>query len=191
MGIRENDILDDYLQSLYGIDPLTTEQEHQLAKRIAMGDEGAVDTLVTHNLRFVVYLVSKMTAWQHGKVPVEDMIGLGNEALLKAALRWKPKNNARFATYAKNFILKDVRRELDNTANIIRLPINIMEAVKKLNYNERALTQLMGRKPTTTELAKIMDMSEGKINQIRGYINQEPVSIDNNNQEKYTEDQDD
>jgi len=191
MGIRENDILDDYLQSLYGIEPLTTEQEHELAKRIAMGDEGAVDTLVTHNLRFVVYLVSKMTAWQHGKVPVEDMIGLGNEALLKACLRWKPKNNARFATYAKNFILKDVRRELDNTANIIRLPINIMEAVKKLNYNDRALTQLLGRRPNTSELAKIMNMSESKINQLRGYISQEPVSIDSNNQEKFTEDQDD
>jgi RNA polymerase primary sigma factor len=191
MGIRENDILDDYLQSLYGIEPLTTEQEHELAKRIAMGDEGAVDTLVTHNLRFVVYLVSKMTAWQHGKVPVEDMIGLGNEALLKACLRWKPKNNARFATYAKNFILKDVRRELDNTANIIRLPINIMEAVKKLNYNDRALTQLLGRRPHTSELAKIMNMSESKINQLRGYISQEPVSIDSNNQEKFTEDQDD
>jgi len=187
---KENDILDDYLQSLYGIEPLTTEQEHDLAKRIGLGDEQALDLLVTHNLRFVVYLVSKMTAWQHGKVPVEDMIGLGNEALLKAALRWQPKNNARFATYAKNFILKDVRRELDNTANIIRLPINIMEQVKKLNYNDRTLTQLLGRKPTTKELSKMMDLSESKINELKGYINQEPVSIDNNNQEKFTEDND-
>ena len=95
-----------------------------------------------------------------------------------------------FATYAKNFILKDVRRELDNTANIIRLPIHIMEQVKRLNYNDRTLTQLLGRKPTTAELAQLMDVPEISINQLRGYITQEPVSIDNNNQEKFTEDHD-
>jgi DNA-directed RNA polymerase sigma subunit (sigma70/sigma32) len=190
MGTKENDILDDYLQSLYGIEPLTTKEEHELAKHIANGEDWAIDKLVTHNLRFVVYLVSKMTAWQYGKVPVEDMIGLGNEALLKAATRWQPKNNAKFATYAKNFILKDVRRELDNTANIIRLPIHIMEQIKRLNYNDRALTQLLGRRPTTAELSQLMKMPQATIGNLRGYINQEPVSIDNNNQENFTEEHD-
>ena len=76
--MTENDILSDYLQSLYGIEPLTIPQEHDLAIRIAQGDEDALDKLITHNLRFVVYIVRQMTAWNHGKVPVEYMIAMGN-----------------------------------------------------------------------------------------------------------------
>lgn len=189
--MTENDILSDYLQSLYGIEPLTIPQEHDLAISIAQGDEDALDKLITHNLRFVVYIVRQMTAWNHGKVPVEDMIAMGNEALLMAGRRWKPTNNARFATYAKSFIKKGVRRELDNTANIIRLPINIMEGIKRLSYNDRALAQILGRKPHNRELAKIMGISEAKINQLRNYIAREPISIDNLNQEKFTDDHED
>lgn len=189
--MTENDILSDYLQSLYGIEPLTTEQEHDLAHKIAQGDDDALETLITHNLRFVVYVVRKMTAWNHGKVPVEDMIAMGNEALFIAGKKWQPKNNAKFATYAKSFIEKGVKRELDNTSNIIRLPVNIMESIKRLSYNERALAQILGRKPKPKELAKIMNTSEARINQIQNYIAREPISIDNLNQEKFTDDQDD
>jgi RNA polymerase primary sigma factor len=185
--MKENDILSDYLKSLYGIEPLTTEEEHELAKRIAKGDDSALEKLITHNLRFVVYVVRKMTAWSHGKVPVEDMVAMGNEALLTAGRRWVPKNNARFATFAKSFIEKGVRRELDNTANIIRLPINIMEQVKKLNYTERSLSQVLGRKPKVTEIATLMGVPESKVHQLQGYIAREPISLDNLNQEKFNE----
>lgn len=185
--MREKDILSDYLRSLYGIEPLSTEEEHELATQIANGDEDALEKLILHNLRFVVYIVRKMTAWNHGKVPVEDMIAMGNEALFTAGRRWVPKNNARFATFAKSFIEKGVRRELDNTANIIRLPINIMEQVKKLNYTERSLTQVLGRKPKTAELASIMGVPESKVHLLQGYIAREPISLDNLNQEKFNE----
>ena len=189
--MRENDILSDYLQSLYGIEPLTTEEEHELSAKIQRGDERALDKLIKHNLRFVVYVVRKMTAWNHGKVPVEDMIAMGNEALLTAGRRWVPKNNARFATYAKTFIEKGVRRDLDNTANIIRLPINIMEQIKRLNYNERALFQVLGRKPKVAELATVMGVKESKIHQLQGYIMREPVSLDNIDQETFAEEHND
>ena len=185
--MKENDILSDYLQSLYGIEPLTVEEEHELAKKIQAGDERALEKLITHNLRFVVYVVRKMTAWNHGKVPVEDMVAMGNEALLIAGRRWVPKNNARFATYAKTFIEKGVRRDLDNTANIIRLPINIMEQVKKLNYTERSLSQVLGRKPKVSEIATLMGITEAKVHQLLGYISREPISLDYINQEKFTE----
>ena len=185
--VKENDILSDYLQALYGVEPLEVAEEHRLAKLIAKGDDLALEKLVTHNLRFVVYVVRKMTAWHHGKVPVEDILAMGNEALLIAAKRWEPKNNARFATYAKSFIEKGVRRDLDNTANLIRLPINIMEQIKKLNYNKRNLTQILGREPKISELATIMGVSEGKIHQLQGHINKEPISLNNLKQEKYAE----
>lgn len=189
--MTENDILSDYLQSLYGIEPLTTNEEHDLSKRIQAGDDDALEKLITHNLRFVIYVVRNMTAWNHGKVPVEDMVAMGNEALLIAGRRWKPKNNARFATYAKPFIFKGVRRELDNTANMIRLPINIMESIKKMNYNERALSQILGRKPKPAELAKIMGISENRITQLKSYLNHEPISIDNLNQDEILDDYED
>lgn len=188
---RENDILSEYLRSLYGIEPLSTEEEHELAKRIAEGDEEALEKLVTHNLRFVVYIVRNMSAWQHGKVPVEDMVAMGNEALFTAARRWTPTNNAKFATFARPFIFKGVRRDLDNTANIIRLPINIMEQIKRLNVMERSLAQLLGRKPKTSEIAKLMEMSEAKIHQLQGYLAREPISLDNINQEKFIEERGD
>jgi RNA polymerase primary sigma factor len=184
---NEKDIKTDYLQSLYGIEPLSTQEEHALAERIQAGDGDALDKLVTHNLRFVSHLVTKMTAWQHGKVPMEDMLAMGNEQLLIAARRWKPTNNAKFATYAKSFILKGVRRELDNTSNIIRLPVNIAEALKKMSYNERALSQVLGRKPTVHELAIILGITTAKIHQLRGYINREPISLDNIENDKHFE----
>ena len=185
--MKENDILSDYLKSLYGIEPLSTEEEHELAKRIAQGDEEALDKLVHHNLRFVIYVVRGMTAWEHGKVPVEDMIAMGNEELFNAARGWVPTNNARFATYAKTFIFKGVRRQLDNTANIIRLPINVMEQIKKLNYTTRSLTQMLGREPRVSELAKIMGVSEAKVHLLHSYISREPISLDHINQEKFNE----
>jgi len=185
--MNDNDILSGYLKSLYGIEPLSIKEEHELAKKIQQGDEEALEKLIKHNLRFVVYVVRGMTAWHHGKVPPEDMLAYGNEYLFKAARQWTPTNNAKFATYAKPFIFKGVRRELDNTSNLIRLPVNIMEAVKKLNYNERALTQVLGRKPKTSELATVMGVSESRIDQIRGFISREPVSLDHINQEKFLE----
>lgn len=191
MPMIDNDILSDYLQSLYGIEPLSVEEEHRLANLIQQGDEQALEKLITHNLRFVVYVVRKMTAWNHGKVPVEDMVSMGNEALLISARRWKPKNNAKFATYAKPFIEKGVRRELDNTSNIIRLPINIMEAIKRLNYNDRVLSQILGRKPKNAELAKIMNITESNIAELQSFMTTEPISIDQLNTERFSDEQDD
>jgi len=95
---NDKDIKTDYLQSLYGIEPLSTAEEHALAERIQQGDDEALDKLVLHNLRFVSHVVTKMTAWQHGKTPMEDILAMGNEQLLIAARRWKPTNNAKFAT---------------------------------------------------------------------------------------------
>lgn len=188
---QPNDILTDYLQSLYGVDILPTEEEHKLASRIASGDQKALDKLIKHNLRFVVYVIRKMTAWKYGKMPLEDLLAMGNEQLTIAAKRWTPTNNARFATYARSFIEKGVRRELDNTANLIRLPVNIMEAVKKMNYNERALSQVLGRKPKISEVATMMGVDEERVRLLQSYLTREPISLEHLNEERFLEEQDD
>ena len=184
------DILTDYLQSLYGIDLLPTEEEHKLAARIGQGDQAALNKLIRHNLRFVVFVLRKMTAWKYSRMPLEDLLAMGNEQLLIAARRWVPTNNARFATYAKSFIEKGVRRELDNTANIIRLPVNIMEAIKKMNYNERALSQVLGRKPKESEIATMMGVDEERVRQLQSYLTREPVSLDHINEDRFLEEHD-
>ena len=113
---------------------------------------------------------------------------MGNEALFAAAQKWIPSNNARFATFAKSFIEKGVRRDLDNTANMIRLPVNIMEQIKRLNYNTRKLAQILGREPKVPEISIMTGFSEKKINQLQNFISREPVSIHNLRQEKHIED---
>ena len=185
--LSDNDIKTDYLQSLYGIRTLSVEEEHELASKIAEGDDEALEKLVTHNLRFVPHVVTKMTAWHHGKMPLEDILAIGNEMLLTAARRWKPHKNVPFAGYARPFIERGVRRELDNTSNIIRLPINIMEELKRMNYNDRALSQVLGRKPTVSELATILNTTQTRVHQLRGYISREPISLDNLNNENLQE----
>jgi RNA polymerase primary sigma factor len=187
MTINSSDLKSYYLKSLYGIKVLSTEEEHELARRIQEGDDDALEKLVTHNLRFVPHVVTKMTAWQHSKMPMEDILAIGNEMLLIAAKRWKPYKDVPFAGYARPFIERGVRRELDNTANIIRLPVNIMEALKKMNYNEQALSQVLGRKPTVAELSTILGVSTARIHQLRGYINREPISLDSLETDKFNE----
>jgi RNA polymerase primary sigma factor len=189
--LSKNDFLTDYLKSLYGIPVLSIEEEYDLADRISRGDMDALDKLVIHNLRFVVYTVRKMTAWNHSKVPQEDLIGLGNEALLKSARQWKPKNKAKFATYARQFILRGVVRGLDNTENLVRIPIKVREEIRKMTYTERALTQTLGRQPTIQELSIVLNKTHKRINQLKFYLLQEPSSLDALNLDKLDEEQND
>lgn len=185
--MNDKEYIDQYLQGLLAqnIGQLTTKQEHELAGRIAKGDDDALATLVKHNLRFVVHVVTKSSAWQHSKVPQMDIIAMGNEALFMAAKDWTPTNNSSFATYAKPFIQRGVRRELNNTANLIRLPVNIMQDIKKLSIAEKGLTQILNRKPRISELSKVMELPESRIHQLKGYIKREPISLDVVNQQKH------
>lgn len=173
-----NDFLTSYMQSLQGIPVLSTEEEYALADRIQGGDTTAVEVLVRHNLRFVVYTVKRLPAWNHAPIPQEDLIGMGNEALFKAACKWKPINGAKFATYARKFILRSVERGLDNTANTIRIPIKVREEIRKMMYNERKLTNVLGRPPAPAELASVLGKDVSRVNQLKFFMAQEPTSLD-------------
>ena len=185
--MSDKEHIDQYLQGLVAqnIKQLTISEEHALAKRIADGDDDALEALVRHNLRFVIHVVTKSSAWQHSKVPQMDIVAMGNEALFMAAKDWTPTNNSSFATYAKPFIERGVRRELNNTANLIRLPVNIMQDIKKLSIAEKGLTQILNRKPRISELSKVMELPEPRIHQLKGYIKREPISLDVVNQQKH------
>ena len=189
--MADRNALSDYLRSLYGIKTLSKEEEEALSVRIQQGDDLALEKLVTHNLRFVVSVIKNTPAWSHSPVDMEDLLGFGNESLLLAASRWTPKNNARFATYAKNFIIRGVNRGVANTANIIRLPVNVTEEIRRMKYTERMLTQELGRTPTAKELAGVLGIQAKRINQLRALLIKEPVSLDAYNSEHLKDEQDD
>lgn len=177
MKNRKN-ALTDYLQSLYGIPTLTREQEAELADKIAQGDERALEKLVTHNLRFVVSVIKKMPNWAHSNMPMEDLLSFGNEALINAARSWKPMGKIRFASYAKKFIHYDVNRGVANTKNLIRLPVNITEEIRRVKYTERMLSQELGRDPSEGELANKLGVDIKRIAYINSIISKEPVSLE-------------
>jgi len=170
--------LTDYLQSLYGIPTLTREQEAELSYKIAQGDERALEKLVTHNLRFVVSVIKKMPNWAHSNMPMEDLLSFGNEALINAARSWKPMGKIRFASYAKKFIHYDVNRGVANTKNLIRLPVNITEEIRRVKYTERMLSQELGRDPSEGELANKLGVDIKRIAYINSIISKEPVSLE-------------
>jgi RNA polymerase primary sigma factor len=170
--------LADYMQSLYKIPTLSLEEEAKLADLIAQDDEVALEKLVTHNLRFVVSVIKKMPNWAHSNMPMEDLLSFGNEALLNAARSWKPMGKIRFASYAKKFIHFDVNRGVANTKNIIRLPVNITEEIRRIKYTERILSQALQREPTTKELADKLGVSATRIAYINSIISKEPVSLE-------------
>jgi DNA-directed RNA polymerase sigma subunit (sigma70/sigma32) len=182
MKSRKN-ALTDYLQSLYNIPTLTQAEEVGLAHLIAQGDDYALEKLVTHNLRFVVSVIKKMPNWSHSNMPMEDLLSFGNEALMNAARKWQPQGKIRFASYAKKFIQLDVQRGVANTKNIIRLPVNITEEVRRIKYATRMLTQELGRTPTDRELATKLNVSSNRIAYINSILNKEPVSLEIYNSE--------
>lgn len=182
MKSRKN-ALTDYLQSLYEIPTLSVEEEAELAHKIAQGDELALEKLITHNLRFVVSIVKKMPNWSHSNMPMEDLLSFGNEALLNAARTWQPMGKIRFASYAKKFIHYDVQRGVANTKNIIRLPVNIVEEIRRTLYTVRVLSQTLQREPTDKELADKLGVSVERVAYINSILSKEPVSLEVYNSE--------
>lgn len=170
--------LSDYLKLLYEYEPLSHEEEITLSERIQSGDMVALEKLITHNLRFVVSTIKATPMWQHSSVPMEDLLGFGNEELINAAKKWKPKNNARFVTYAKKFIIRGVNRAVANTSNLIRLPVNWIEEIRRMKYAERLLSQELGRVPTSKELADKMGVPVKQINHVQTLLLKEPISLD-------------
>lgn len=177
MKNRKN-ALSDYIRSLYKIKPLTREEERDLADKIAQGDDLALDKMVTHNLRFVVTTIKNTPTWHHSGVDMEDLLGFGNEALLLAAKKWKPQGNIRFISYARKVILTEVNRGVANTKNLIRLPVNITEELRRIKYNERMLSQELGREPSNTELANKVGIPTERIDHINAILNKEPISLE-------------
>ena len=98
--------------------------------------------------------------------------------MINAARSWKPMGKIRFASYAKKFIHYDVNRGVANTKNLIRLPVNITEEIRRVKYTERMLSQELGRDPSEGELANKLGVDIKRIAYINSIISKEPVSLE-------------
>src|ERR1700741_3195151 len=157
---RETASLDKYLQEIGRVDLITAEEEVALARKIKQGDETALDRLVKANLRFVVS-VSKQ--YQNQGLSLPDLINEGNVGLIKAASRFDETRGFKFISYAVWWIRQSILQALAEQSRIVRLPLNKIGAINKINKTFSKLEQHLEREPSYDELAEALDMLPGDI----------------------------
>ena len=158
-----DDDLHQYLNEIRGIPLLTPEQERDLAKRCAAGDEAAIRQMVNANLRLVVYIAREYAG---RGVALMDLIQEGSIGLLVAARKFDYTKEYRFSTYATKWIRQGVTRCLMNNSGIIRVPLHTAERIRKVEAARNLLKQQYGADPTSEEIAQQVGMSVSKVEEL-------------------------
>ena len=153
---RDSLSLEKYLHDISKIDLLTADQEVQLAIRIKAGDEGALDELTKANLRFVVSVAKQ---YQNQGLTLPDLINEGNLGLIKAAQRFDETRGFKFISYAVWWIRQSILQALAEQSRIVRLPLNKIGSINKINKTYAFLEQAHERAPSAEEIAKELDMT--------------------------------
>jgi RNA polymerase primary sigma factor len=159
---RESKSLDKYLQDISKIDLITAEEEVELAQRIKKGDQGALERLTTANLRFVVSVAKQ---YQNQGLKLPDLINEGNAGLVKAAKRFDETRGFKFISYAVWWIRQSILQALAEQSRIVRLPLNKIGSINKINKAFSHLEQLHERPPSPEELATELDMTVSDVKQ--------------------------
>ena len=149
-----------YLQQIGKVKLLNSEEEIELAKRIAEGDEDAKAKLVQANLRLVVSIAKKYIG---RGLSFLDLIQEGNLGLIRAAEKFDYKRGFKFSTYATWWIQQSITRGIADKSRTIRLPVHMIETIGRLKKVTRDLTHELGRNPTKEELAAKMQISLAKL----------------------------
>ena len=157
---RETASLDIYLQEIGRVSLITAEEEVELAKRVKAGDQRALDRLTEANLRFVVS-VSKQ--YQNQGLSLSDLINEGNLGLIKAAQRFDETRGFKFISYAVWWIRQSILQALADQSRIVRLPLNKIGSLNKINRATSQLEQTFEREPTAEELAQLLDITEKEV----------------------------
>ncbi|TVZ51441.1 RNA polymerase sigma factor RpoD/SigA [Dokdonia sp. Hel_I_53] len=157
---RETKSLNNYLQDVSKIDLITAEEEVELAQRIQKGDERALNELTRANLRFVISVAKQ---YQNQGLSLSDLINEGNVGLVKAAKRFDETRGFKFISYAVWWIRQSILQAIAEHARTVRLPLNKIGEISKINKAMVYLQQVHERKPTPSEIAKHLDISEEKV----------------------------
>jgi len=152
---RESQSLEKYLQEIGKVDLLTPEEEVELAKRIKQGDQIALEKLTKANLRFVVSVAKQ---YQNQGLSLSDLINEGNLGLIKAAQRFDETRGFKFISYAVWWIRQSILQALAEQSRIVRLPLNKVGSLNKINKAFSELEQNFEREPSADELATLLQM---------------------------------
>jgi len=153
---RETASLDKYLQEIGKVDLITADEEVELAQRIKVGDQVALEKLTKANLRFVVSVAKQ---YQNQGLTLPDLINEGNLGLIKAAQRFDETRGFKFISYAVWWIRQSILQALAEQSRIVRLPLNKIGSINKINKMYALLEQSNERPPTAEEIAKELDMT--------------------------------
>ncbi|ARV10205.1 RNA polymerase subunit sigma [Winogradskyella sp. PC-19] len=153
---RETASLDKYLQEIGKVDLITADEEVELAQRIKAGDQIALEKLTKANLRFVVSVAKQ---YQNQGLTLPDLINEGNLGLIKAAQRFDETRGFKFISYAVWWIRQSILQALAEQSRIVRLPLNKIGSINKINKTFAFLEQSHERPPSAEEIAKELDMT--------------------------------
>lgn len=159
---RASKSLDRYLQDISKISMITADEEVDLAQRIKKGDQKALDKLVRSNLRFVVSVAKQ---YQNQGLSLSDLINEGNAGLVKAAKRFDETRGFKFISYAVWWIRQSILQALAQQSRIVRLPLNKIGSISKINKAYSYLEQAHERAPSAHEIANNLDLSVSNVKQ--------------------------
>ena len=152
---RESQSLEKYLQEIGKVDLLTPEEEVDLAQKIKEGDQEALERLTKANLRFVVSVAKQ---YQNQGLSLSDLINEGNLGLIKAAQRFDETRGFKFISYAVWWIRQSILQALAEQSRIVRLPLNKVGSLNKINRAFSDLEQEFEREPSPEELAELLEI---------------------------------
>lgn len=157
---RETASLDKYLQEIGKVDLITADEEVELAQRIKAGDRLALEKLTKANLRFVVSVAKQ---YQNQGLSLPDLINEGNLGLIKAAQRFDETRGFKFISYAVWWIRQSILQALAEQSRIVRLPLNKIGSINKINKAYATLEQEHERAPSAEEISELLDMTESDV----------------------------
>jgi len=159
---RESRSLSAYLNEVRNYPQVTPDEEVDLGRRIKQGDEVALEKLVNANLRFVVSVAKQ---YQGYGLTLSDLINEGNMGLIKAAKRFDETRGFKFISYAVWWIRQSILQSISSNSRLVRLPLNKMDEVRKVQEASARLSQKMGREPSVKEIAADLEIPEHKVEQ--------------------------
>ena len=171
---RESEALEKYLQEIGKEELISIEEEVELAAKIRKGDQKALERLTKANLRFVVSVAQQ---YQNQGLSLSDLINEGNLGLIKAAEKFDETRGFKFISYAVWWIRQSILQAIAEQSRIVRLPLNQVGSVNKINRLLNRFEQEYERKPSVEELSERIDLPEDKIDEAIN-INGKHVSVD-------------
>lgn len=157
---RESESLDKYLQEIGKVDLISADDEVKLAQRIREGDQGALTKMVNANLRFVVSVAKQ---YQNNGLSLGDLINEGNLGLIKAAMKFDETRGFKFISYAVWWIRQSIMQALAEQSRVVRIPLNRVGSLNKLNKTFSQLEQTFQREPSLEELADVLAVDPDEI----------------------------